>query len=1219
MKKLSIALLGLIVLLVVAILVGPSFIDWNTQKGWITAEVERLTGRKLTIGGDLSLTILPAPAFSAARVRFANIDGGSAPSMIELDSLDVRVALIPLVQGRVEVERIDLVRPTILLEVLPDGRGNWEISATDPATTTPGSTPGRSGGRSGFFSKIHLQSVRISDGTLIYRDATTGREERIAGLNAEIVAGSLNGPFGVTGDAVARGIKTAFDVTIGQLVAQGATSLNVSLDLPDVDAKLRFGGAVSRHPDGTSLRGRLKTEGSNLAALVALLAGAGAGPGILAQPFVAETEVSVDLQQATASELIFRLGDTSIEGEVRAKLGTPLDIRVNVSASRLDLDKLLAAGAGAAAAPAAPQTSTEQNPSGPSGPGPALPTDISATLELTIDALIYHRQVVRQVLVSMSLAGGQLRVSQALALLPGGSDISVTGVLAPAKATAGQDLRFIGRIEAASDNLRGMLQWLDVNVALVPPGRLRRMSLSAKIDAGAGQATVSDIDLRVDVSRVTGGVAMVLRERPAFGIGLAIDKLNLDAYLPRADATALEGQAVQAGEAGQEAATAAAGSVQGMAGPLAALTGFDANLDLSMGSLSLGGVTLGKLRLDATLDRGSVTLRDVTIGDLAGSKVRLSGMLSDLATTPSITAEFALSVPDSARLARLAGQDAAALARIGAFELTGSVMGTLAQARIDAELTALGGRFGAAGTVQPLASPMSFDLRLTAKNPDLAKLAWALGLEPALGPGLGGVDLAVSLRGTPAQFQIAELAGTLGPARLTGGFAADLRGPELVLSGVDLGVAVRHSDLGGLIQALSPGAAVPQGLGGVDLKGRITGGAMAFQIVDLSGRLGPAEISGRLGADLSGAKPALDIDLTTGELHLASLMAPMAAGGSASSGTTSSGTGIGARKGRWSTDPIDLSGLNLVNAEIKLNAQALLFENTRLDRVAIEASLVDGQLHLRKFNSMVYGGALAITGKIDARKTLEAGLAVTAIELDLARLLHDLAESDRVSGPLSVNVSLSTRGRNEAELVAALTGNGTLDGTLKVKAKPEERVGTQLLGIASALLGQKIKEFDPLRGLTLATNVLFNAFADAPAAVTGSFTVDRGAIVTNDLRVEGRQAVALTQARADLPSWQLDSSTSVYLAEDPNRAYVTIGLSGPLDAPNPRLSGTPLQPRQQLAPATGPAPSAGPAPSTTGQVQTQTQPALQPAPQPAQPEDLLRQGLEQGLKKLFGN
>ncbi|MHA1152465.1 MAG: AsmA family protein, partial [Alphaproteobacteria bacterium] len=1006
-------------------------------------------------------------------------------------------------------------------------------------------------------------------------------------------------------------------VTVGQIVAQGATSLNAKLELPDAGAKARFGGAVSRHPDGVSLRGRLKMEGGNLAAAAVLLAGPGAGSGILAQPFAVETEVSVDLQQATASELVFRLGDTEVEGEVRVKLGAPLDVRINLSAPRLDLDKLLAAGAADTGAPAGQQPATApasgQAGGQPApGSGPALPTDVSATVELNVDALVYHRQVVRQILVSISLANGQLRVSQALALLPGGSDVSVTGVLAPAKATAGPDLRFIGRVEAASDNLRGMLQWLGVEVASVPPDRLRRMSLSAKFDAGASQATVSDIDLRVDVSRVTGGIAMVLRERPGFGIGLAVDKLNLDAYLPR------EGTAVQEGEASQEtpAAVAAGTAGLGTAGPLAVLAGFDANLDLTMGSLSVRGVTARKLRLDATLKRGAVVLREMAIGDLAGSKVRLSGTLSDLVGTPSIAADFALSVPDPGKLAKLAGQDAATLARIGPFELTGSVMGTLEKARLDTGLTALGGRFGAAGTVQPLASPMGFDLKLVAKHPDLAQLARALGVEPPFGRGLGGVDLALGLRGTPAQMEIAGLTGDLGPATLSGGFAADLSGPAPVLSGVDLGVAVRHSDLGGLIKALSPGAAVGEGLGGVDLKGRITGGAKAFQIVDLSGRLGAADISGRLGADISGTKPALDIELTTGELPLAALMA---AGGTTSSGAASSGTGSGARSGRWSTDPIDASGLNAVNAEVKLNALALLLDDTRLDRVSLEASLVDGELDLRKFNSTVYGGALAITGKVDVRKTLEVGLAVTAIELDLARLLHDLAESDRVSGPLNFNASLSTRGRNEAELVAALSGGGKLDGTLRVKTKQEERVGSQLLGIAGALLGQKIKEFDQIRGLTDATNVLFNAFADAPAAVTGSFTVDRGVVITDDLRVDGQKAVALTQARADLPRWLLDSQTSVFLAADPDQPYVTVGLRGPLDAPNPRLSGVPLRSRQQLAPATGPAPSTGPAPTTSGQVQTAPQIMPQPAPETAQPEDLLRQGVEQGLKKLFGN
>ncbi len=1200
MKKLAAGLLGLIVILVAAILIGPSFVDWNSQKGRITAEVERLTGRELTIDGDLSLAILPAPAFSAAQVRFANIEGGSAPTMIELESLDVRVSLIPLIQGRVEVERIDLVRPTILVEVLPDGRANWEIAGPDQAA--PATRPGRPGDRSSdFLEQVRLHSVRISDGTLIYRDAVAAREERITGLNAEIAAGSLNGPFAVTGDAVVRGIKTTFEVAVGQLVAQGATSLNVNLDLPDAGAKARFGGAVSRHPDGASLRGKLKAEGGSLAAVVALLAGGGGVSGILAQPFEAETELSLDLQQATASELSFRLGDTAIEGEARVDFSAPLDVRINLSASRFDLDKLLAAGASAATVEpsgevdgqsdgqsggqAGEQVGEQAGEQAASDSGPVLPADVTATAELTIDAVIYRRQVVRQVLVSLSLANGQLRVSQALALLPGGSDVSITGVAAQAKAAGGPELQFTGRLEAASDNLRGMLQWLGVDIASVPQGRLRRMSLSAKVAASASQATVSDIDLRVDVSRATGGIAVALRERPGFGIGFAVDKLDLDAYLPT------EGVAAQEGQAGQgPAAEPASGE-----GPLAALANFDANLDLSLGSLTLRGVTARKLKFDATLQGGAMSLREVTIGDLAGSEVRLSGTLSDLAATPSIVAEVALSVPKPGKLAKLAGQDPAVLARIGAFEVTGTVRGTLARAGIDAELTALGGRFGVAGTVQPLASPIGFDVKLVAKHPDLAKLARALDVGPALGPSLGGVDLTFGLRGTPARIEVAGLAGSLGPATLTGGFAADLSGPVPVLSGIDLGVGVRHADLGGLIEALSPGAEVRQGLGAVDLKGRVTGGAQTFQIADLAGRLGPAEISGRLGADLSGTKPALDIELTTGELPLAALMA---AGG----GGPSSGTAGGGGKDRWSREPIDVSGLNAVNAEIKLNAEALLLENARIDRVAVEASLVDGLLDLRKFNGTIYDGALAITGKVDARKILEAGLAVTAIDLDLARLLHDLAESDRVSGPLSLSASLSTRGRSEAELVSALTGNGKVDGSLKVTTKQEERAAGQLLGLAGALLGQKVKEFNQVRGLTDATNVLFNAFADAPAAITGSFTVEGGVVATDDLRVDGRQAVARTQARADLPNWLLDSETGVYLAEDPDRPYITIGLRGPLDAPNPRLSGVPLAPRQQPAPQLDP--------------QLDPQPAPQSAPQP---EDLLRQGLEKGLKSLFGN
>lgn len=1300
MKKLGIALLALVVVLIAAILIGPSFVDWNAHKGRITAEVERLTGRALTIEGDISLVLLPAPALSVDKVRLANVEGGSAPFMIELESLQVRIALVPLVQGQVQVESVVLVRPTILAEILEDGRRNWDIIKSDEPAPT--GAPSRDAGDDDA-GQVRLDSVQISDGTLVYRDATTGREERIEGLNAEIVAESLKGPFAVSGDAVVRGVKTEFEVTVGRFVQGGATSLNLNLSLPDAGAKARFGGAISQHPDGMSLRGKIKADGENLGSLMALLAGGGKVSGVLARPFDVETEVSADPRQVSATNLIFRFGETSFDGDLRVKLGPPIDARINISVARVDLDKFLATD------DAGTTGETAAAPGGPTGATAApdrtaaalaLPADVTGTLEVNIDALVYRRQVVRQMLVSMALAEGRLKVSQALALLPGGSDVSLTGELASAKTAAGQELRFVGRLEAASDNLRGVFDWLGVDVTRVPAERLRRMSLSTRIDATARQANFSEIDLRVDLSRATGGIAVALRERPGFGIGLAIDKLNLDAYLPAAaagGAPAGIGAGTVPQGAGQQGAGGAAGA-QAEAGALAALAGFDANLDLKLGSLSLRGVIARNLHLDATLRQGAVTLREALIGDLAGSRLRLTGSIADLAVKPSVELDVELTVPDPGRLAKLANLDAKALSRIGAIELTGRIKGSLERMGFDVKLDALGGRFGFAGTAQPLAAPPGFDIEVAAKHASLAGLLryFDTGLADtglAVDPKLGGLDLSARVRGTPAKVQVADLSGTLGPARVSGGFDADLSGAKPVVSGADLAIEIKHPDLAGLLRALAPEAALGKGLGavdvkarvtggsdkvriselagrigpvelsgglgadlsgpqpavsdidiafalrhpnlaelaravrpdmalgpalgGVDLKGRVTGDAKVFRVSDLVGRLGEADLSGSLGVDLSGPKPAIDVDLSTGELPLAALLAPAAAGGG--QGATGGGAapvGTTAKGGRrWSNEPIDVSALNQVNVEIKLTSKAWLLDKLRLDNAVIEASLVDGVLDLRKLNATVYGGALSVIGKVDARKTLEVGLAVTAIELDLARLLRDLAESDRVSGPLSVNASLSTRGRSEAELVSALTGKGDLEGTLKIKAKAEEKIGSALLGLAGQLLGQKVKELRDVTKITGAATVLFNAFADAPAAVSGTFTVERGVVRTTDLRVDGRQATALTAGSADLPNWRLDTRTDLYRAEDPNTPYLTLDLRGPLDAPNPRVRGAAFQPRQQRAPATGPVPSTGPQPSGTGQ----TEPAPEPAPQQTQPEDLLKKSLEKALKGLFGN
>lgn len=100
MRKVLIGAIAVVVLLLAAALLAPGFIDWNRYKDRIQAEAEAATGRKLTIAGDIRLSLLPFPQLRVQDVRFANAPGAAVPEMASLKALEVDVAFGPLLSGR---------------------------------------------------------------------------------------------------------------------------------------------------------------------------------------------------------------------------------------------------------------------------------------------------------------------------------------------------------------------------------------------------------------------------------------------------------------------------------------------------------------------------------------------------------------------------------------------------------------------------------------------------------------------------------------------------------------------------------------------------------------------------------------------------------------------------------------------------------------------------------------------------------------------------------------------------------------------------------------------------------------------------------------------------------------------------------------------------------------------------------------------------------------
>ena len=132
-KKTVLALAGVLALLIVAGLVVPSFIDWNRYKSEIAAQVSAATGRELVIDGTLDVSFLPQPTLIAEDLRLSNMPGAAVADMVILGGLRVRLALWPLLAGKVEIASLTLIRPMVELELLSDDRPNWEFEPLRPA------------------------------------------------------------------------------------------------------------------------------------------------------------------------------------------------------------------------------------------------------------------------------------------------------------------------------------------------------------------------------------------------------------------------------------------------------------------------------------------------------------------------------------------------------------------------------------------------------------------------------------------------------------------------------------------------------------------------------------------------------------------------------------------------------------------------------------------------------------------------------------------------------------------------------------------------------------------------------------------------------------------------------------------------------------------------------------------------------------------------------
>lgn len=157
-----------------------------------------------------------------------------------------------------------------------------------------------------------------------------------------------------------------------------------------------------------------------------------------------------------------------------------------------------------------------------------------------------------------------------------------------------------------------------------------------------------------------------------------------------------------------------------------------------------------------------------------------------------------------------------------------------------------------------------------------------------------------------------------------------------VIGGIDLRLTAKHSNLQRLLQALNIDYRPSGRLGALDVTADIKGDAGNIAVPNLKAKIGKLDINGSVSLNLKGTRPMLGADLTTGSIvidrflpaqrraslrlhRFAAWRAPLYTGVSPALLHKVARRKSGSQ-GRWSTDPIDLSGLRALDANVSLKA-----------------------------------------------------------------------------------------------------------------------------------------------------------------------------------------------------------------------------------------------------------------------------------------------------------
>lgn len=173
----------------------------------VSAQFEAMTGRKMTLAGEVTPRLWPSLGVTTGPVSIANADWATSDQpLFRAESLSVDVNLGALLGGEVKILGLGADQPEINLERDTDGQANWVFAASSAAAE--GGVPAPATG-------FTLDNGSITGGLLRFNDRQAGRVIALDGVDASLSIPDFSGPFTLTASGLSGGQKVQLDLTGG--------------------------------------------------------------------------------------------------------------------------------------------------------------------------------------------------------------------------------------------------------------------------------------------------------------------------------------------------------------------------------------------------------------------------------------------------------------------------------------------------------------------------------------------------------------------------------------------------------------------------------------------------------------------------------------------------------------------------------------------------------------------------------------------------------------------------------------------------------------------------------------------------------------------------------------------------------------------------------------------------------------------------------------------